>query len=325
MEQGEGDSALAAFARASDAIECALDLQRAFRSQDWVEGPELRIRIALHTGEAQLRDEANYFGQAVNRCARLRAIAHGGQILLSRSTFELVADRLPAGARVRDLGVHRLKDLARPEHVWQLSHPDLPEDFPPLRSLEVLPNNLPIQLTTFIGRETEIEKAHALLRTSRIVTLTGAGGAGKTRLALQTGAEILDDFADGVWWSDLGPIEDAALVPSVLASIFSVRESPMAPLVDTLKKHLLEKRALLILDNCEHLVSACAQLTESLLKSCPELVVLATSPRAVPSTRFVAVDSNAMKRPSAEMFAAALVKPLACSPDEDTDARVIVP
>lgn len=277
MEQGEGDSSLAAFARASDAIECALDLQRAFGSQDWGDGPELRIRIALHTGDAQLRDEANYFGQTVNRCARLRAIAHGGQILLSRSTYELVADRLPAGARVKDLGVHRLKDLARPEHVWQLSHPDLQEDFPPPRSLEVLPNNLPIQLTTFIGREVEIEKVHALLRTSRIVTLTGAGGVGKTRLALQTGAEMLDEFADGVWWADLGSTEDAALVPSVLATTFSVRESPMAPLVETLKKHLIEKRVLVLLDNCEHVISAGAQLVETLLRSCPGLVVLATS------------------------------------------------
>ncbi|HSL06999.1 MAG TPA: adenylate/guanylate cyclase domain-containing protein, partial [Pseudonocardiaceae bacterium] len=168
VEQGEGDSVVAAFPRASDALAAALDVQRAFHSEDWPDGASLRLRIALHTGEAQLRDEGNYFGRAVNRCARLRAVAHGGQVVLSRTARDLALDRLPEDAELTDLGVHRLRDLGRPEHVFGLVHPDLPAGFGPLRSLDTLPNNLPGELTSFVGRRAELAQIGASLRRARL-------------------------------------------------------------------------------------------------------------------------------------------------------------
>lgn len=273
VEQGEGDSAVGAFARASDAFACALGIQRRLAS----ELPGIRLRVALHTGEAQRRDGGRYFGRAINRCARLRDLAHGGQTLLSRATHDLVLDRLPEGAWLEDLGIHRLRDLARPEQVFQLRHPDLPGEFPPLRSLDALPHNLPVQLTTFIGRESEIAEIGRFLSESRMVTLTGSGGCGKTRLALQAAAYALDGFPDGVWWVDLAPVSDPALVPSAVGAALSVREVPLQPLVESISGDLRTKRALLILDNCEHLVEGCAAFAGTILRSCPGVSVLATS------------------------------------------------
>jgi class 3 adenylate cyclase len=208
VEQGEGDSVVAAFARASDAVVAALEAQLAFARQAWPGGLELRVRIALHAAEAQLRDEGSYFGIALSRCARLRAIAHGGQTLLSRGVHDLVVERLPDDVALVDLGTHRLRDLGRPEHVFALSHPDLPMKVEPLRSLDALPNNLPDRLTSFIGRERELEQVAGALSSSRLLTLTGAGGCGKTRLAAQAAADALDAFPDGVWWIDLAPLAD---------------------------------------------------------------------------------------------------------------------
>jgi class 3 adenylate cyclase len=200
VEQGEGDSVVAAFSHATQAVACALALQREFQAAQWPPGCELRIRVALHSGEALLRDAGNYVGPALNRCGRLRAVAHGGQTLVSRATYELVAERLPAGARLRPLGPQRLRDLARAEEVFELAHPDLPSGFPPLRSLDALPNNLPVQLSSFVGRERELAEVGRLLADHRLVTLTGAGGCGKTRLALQVASETLERFPDGAWW-----------------------------------------------------------------------------------------------------------------------------
>jgi predicted ATPase/class 3 adenylate cyclase/DNA-binding CsgD family transcriptional regulator len=276
-EQGEGDSAVAVFVRASDAITCALDLQRALRSEPWSEGVDVRVRVALHTGEAVLRDARNYTGPSIHRCARLRAIGHGGQTLLSRSTYELVAGALPEGVSVRDLGAHRLRDLARPEQVYQLCHSDLPDDFGALRSLSALPNNLPLQLTSFVGRTAETAEVRELLGRSRLLTLTGAGGCGKTRLALQVAADVLDDHPDGVWWVDLAPISDSALVAHAVAAVLSIRELPSQPVIDTLTAQLAERRVLIGLDNCEHLLQACAELAETLLQVCPGVAILATS------------------------------------------------
>ncbi len=276
-EQGEGDSAVAVFVRASDAVACVLDLQRALRAEPWPEGVELRVRVALHTGEAVLRDARNYTGPSIHRCARLRAIGHGGQTLLSRSTYELVADSLPDGVSVRDLGLHRLRDLARPEQVYQLCHVDLPEDFGALRSLSALPNNLPLQTSTFVGREAEIAEVRELLGRSHLLTLTGAGGCGKTRLALQVAAEVLDEHPDGVWWVDLAPISDPVLVASEVAAALSIRELPSQPVMDTLTAQLAERRLLIGLDNCEHLLLACAELAATLLETCPGVAILATS------------------------------------------------
>jgi predicted ATPase/class 3 adenylate cyclase len=277
VEQGEGDSSVLVFARASDGAACAIDIQRALGSVRWPGGGELRVRMALHTGEAELRDDGTYRGASLNRCARLRSIAHGGQIVLSQATYEVIADHPPDSADLRDLGAHRLRDLARPEHVWQLCHPDLLDEFPPVLSLDGVPNNLPSQLTTFIGREAELDLVQRLLGETRLLTLTGAGGCGKTRLALQVAAEVLDTFPDGLWWVDLAPVADPALVPSAVAAAVRVREVAAQGLTETLVRQLAARRVLLVLDNCEHQVAACATLAGLLLRGCPAVRVVATS------------------------------------------------
>jgi predicted ATPase/class 3 adenylate cyclase len=284
VEQGEGDSVVAAFARASHALAAALDIQRAFHAERWPEGAALKLRVALHTAQAQLRDEVNYFGPAVNRCARLRAVAHGGQVVLSKTTRDLACDRLPDGAELADLGVHRLRDLGQPEHVFGLVHPDLPGEFPPLRSLGTLSTNLPAELTTFIGRSTELAELGELLGQVRLLTITGAGGCGKTRLARHAAAATLDGPLDGVWWVELARLEDAAFVPAAVIAAIGVRELPGQGPLGTLVAYLRARRALLILDNCEHVSAACAKLAEALLRGCPSLTVLATSraPLGVP-------------------------------------------
>src|SRR6516225_6312077 len=200
--RGEGDSAFAVFARASNAVAAALAVQRALAGEDWREHTSLRVRIAVHTGEAELRD-GDYYGPAVNRTARLRGIAHGGQTVISQATADLIRDRVPTGARLVDLGVHRLPDLGGAEVVFGLAHADIMSQFPPLRSLDSLPNNLPLQLTSFIGRSEEMAELRDLLGAHRLVTLTGAAGCGKTRLALQVAAEALPAYRAGVWVIDL--------------------------------------------------------------------------------------------------------------------------
>jgi predicted ATPase/class 3 adenylate cyclase len=279
-ERGEGDSCFAVFSQATAAVAAVTAIQRALVDEPWPEEAAIRARAAMHTGEAPLR-EGDYNSSAVNRCARLRALAAGGQTLLSRSTYELARDDLPEGVSLKDLGLHRLKDLQRPEHVFQIVHPALPPDFPPLRSLDVLPTNLPQQLTRFIGREREIDAVKGLLADTRLLTLTGTGGMGKTRLALQVGAEVLEAYPDGVWLIELAALSDAGVVPQQVAAALGVREEPGRPLPDTLIDALRPKRLLLILDNCEHLVEASASLAHALLRGCPELHVLATSRAAL--------------------------------------------
>lgn len=277
LEQGEGDSFLVAFARPSDAAACALELQIAFAKEAWPTDSPVLVRMAIHTGEMEVRDDGRYVGHALNRCARIRALAHGGQVLISGASHGLMVDSLPSDATLKDLGEHRLRDLDRPERIYQLCHPDLPLEFPPLRSLSALPNNLPLQLTTLIGRETEIEEAKVLLDGTRMLTLTGAGGCGKTRLAIHIGAELLDQFSDGVWWVDLAPTSDPVLVPSIVARTLRVREVRTETITETLVRSLQNHRLLLILDNCEHLVAACADLASALLRNCPATSILATS------------------------------------------------
>src|SRR6202140_1220419 len=207
VEQGEGDSFVVAFGRASDAVACALGLQRAPLAP-------IRLRIGVHTGEIQLRDDANYIGPTINRTARLRDLAHGGQTVLSGATEPLVVDRLPEGAWLTDLGSHPLRDLPRPERVVQLCHPDLCNDFPPLRTSKAfVATNLPVQLSSFVGRDAVLTQLFELLAQNRVVTLTGAGGVGKTRLAIQVAAAMAAEFGDGVWYVDLAPISDPELVP----------------------------------------------------------------------------------------------------------------
>ncbi len=269
-----GDAFCAAFSKASDALSAAVAAQHALTNAG-EEKELLQVRIAVHTGAAEERD-GDYFGPPVNRVARL-LIGHGGQTLLSQASYELVRDVLPEGASLRDLGLHRLKDLSRPEHVFQVLYPGLPTDFPPLKSLDTQPNNLPQQLTSFIGREEEMAEVKRLLSTTRLLTLTGAGGCGKTRLALQASADLLEEYPDGVWFVDLAPLFEPTLLAQAIATVLGVREEPGHPLGDTLTAYLGPKKLLLVLDNCEHLVSACAQLCDSLLRACANLRILATS------------------------------------------------
>jgi class 3 adenylate cyclase len=222
--KGEGDSAFAVFGRASDAVAAAVAAQRAFGAEAWPAGCTIRVRMAIHTGEAELR-ERDYYGPAVNRTARLRGITHGSQTVISRATADLVRDRLADGVCLVDLGEHRLRDLERAEVVFGLVHPDLETQFPPLLSLEALPNNLPEQLTSLVGRDREIGEIRTALHEARLVTLTGAAGCGKTRLALQAAAESLDEFDDGVWFVDLAPVADAELVIQTVASTLGLQES----------------------------------------------------------------------------------------------------
>jgi predicted ATPase/class 3 adenylate cyclase/DNA-binding CsgD family transcriptional regulator len=276
VEQGEGDSVVAAFTRAGDAVAAALDAQRAMMAEEWPVGAPLCIRMALHTGDAQLSDEGKFFGVALNRCVRLRAVAHGGQVLLSGATAELVADQLPQGADLVNLGMHRLRDLGRGEYVFALSHPDLPGGVSPPRSLDRLPNNLPIQLTSFVGRGRELVELDRLVGSTRLLTLTGAGGCGKTRLALQFAADALDRYA-GCWWLELAPLSDPALIGSALALAVGVRPLPGQTPLEAAVSHLAGQRALVLLDNCEHLLESCARLADALLHGCAEVTVVATS------------------------------------------------
>ncbi len=271
VEQGEGDSFVAAFARASDAVACALELQRAPLAP-------IRLRIGIHTGEIQLRDEGNYVGPTINRTARLRDLGHGGQTLLSGVTESLVLDRLPDDAWLSDLGAHPLRDLPRPERVTQLSHPDLVNDFPPLRASEaVVSQRLPVQLTSFVGRDADITQVRQLMTENRLVTLTGAGGVGKTRLAIQIAGQLSGEFGDGVWYVDLAPITDPDLVPITTARALGLPDQPGRSTMETLARFVADRRMLVVLDNCEHLLDASANLAVALLEACPGLTLVTTS------------------------------------------------
>ena len=271
-----GDAFCVAFARANDAIAAALDAQRELSTADFSDVNGLRIRMALHSGVADER-ENDYFGPTVNRVARLMSIGHGGQVLISSAVQRLVGANLPGGASLIDLGLRRLKDLSQPEHVWQLDAQGLPSDFPPLNSLEERPNNLPLQLTPLIGREHDLVDAKALLDKHRLVTITGSGGVGKTRVALQLGADLIDHFRDGVWFADLAPITDPELVPSVVASAMGMRQAGGRALDESISEWLRSKQLLLIIDNCEHLLDSTAQLVDSIHRNAPSVCVIATS------------------------------------------------
>ena len=275
-EQGtEGDSFFVIFRGATQAVLAAADAQRAIASEPWPDGVALRVRMGLHTGDIESTG-ADVIGYAINRTARIAAVAHGGQVLLSDATRGLVDGALPDGVSLRDLGEHRLKDLRAPERLAQLVIDGLPSDFPPPRSLDARPNNLPTQLTTFVGRDKELVEAVALLGGTRLLTLTGPGGTGKTRLSLQVAAAAADDFPDGIWFVALEPVRDPALVAPTIARVLGVADNRNRPAIDTLADHIGEQRMLLVLDNFEQVVAAAPVITD-LLRRCPNLVCLVTT------------------------------------------------
>ncbi len=276
--RGEGDSQFIVFSRPSDAVAAACALQRTYSSEPWPEGAAIKVRMAVHTGEADLRD-GDYYGTTVNRCARLRAVGWGGQILVSHTTAQLIGGSLGKDMGLTSLGRHGLRDMQGDmSEVFQLAHPDLRPDFPALNSISTCPNNVPQSVTTFIGRDKEIEEVKRLLENTRLLTITGSGGAGKTRLGLQVASELLDDTEwDGIWFVELASLADPSLVPQTAASALSVREEPGRPLIQTLTDYIQPRKILLIMDNCEHLLEACAHFADTLLKSCPKLRILASS------------------------------------------------
>jgi predicted ATPase/class 3 adenylate cyclase len=275
-----GDAFQIAFDTAQNALGAAIDAQRALHAEPWGEFGPLRVRMALHTGVTEERED-DYVGPVLNRLARLLSTGQGGQILLSQATYELVRDTVSGDIELYDLGTHRLKDLIRPEHIYQVIAPGLPVSFAELKTLDVFPHNLPIQLTSFVGREKEIVEVKRELLGERFVTLTGPGGTGKTRLALQVAAELLELFPHGVWLVELASLSDPSLVPQTVAAVLGIRESAGRPILGLLTDYLRAKELLLIIDNCEHLLSACAQLVATLLQSCPHICILTTSREAL--------------------------------------------
>jgi predicted ATPase/class 3 adenylate cyclase/DNA-binding CsgD family transcriptional regulator len=299
LEQGEGDSFVAAFARASDAVACALALQRAPLAP-------IRIRIGIHTGEVQLRDESNYAGPTINRTARLRDLAHGGQTVLSGVTESLVVDRLPDGFWLTDLGSYPLRGVPRPERVVQLCHLDLSNEFPPLRIRQAaVSHNLPAQLTSFVGRQAEMTDLRQIVADNRLATLTGAGGVGKTRLAIELASQLTTEFPEGIWCIDLAPITNPAVAPVTVARTLGLPDQPGRSTMDLLVGFCGQKTMLLLLDNCEHLLDACGSMVVELLAACPHLSILATSrePLGVPGELSWRVPSLPLADEAIELFA----------------------
>jgi len=272
-----GDAFCAAFHSAKDGLNAAVNAQRLLYEEPWQPAP-IRVRMGIHTGRAELQGQGEYQGYlTLSHIQRLMSAAHGGQVLISMATEELVRDDMPAGVTLRDMGERRLKDILRSESIYQLVIEDLPCDFPPIKTIDIVHHNLPAQMTTFIGRENEMDEIKEALRSHRLVTLIGSGGAGKSRLSLQVGMDSLNQFADGVWLVELAPVTDPSLVPHTLLATLNLREDSLRSDTDILVDHLRSKTILLLLDNCEHLVEACAQIAGTLLRACPQLHILASS------------------------------------------------
>jgi predicted ATPase/class 3 adenylate cyclase len=279
--RGEGDSFFAVFPSAVSAVEAAGACQLRLHGGEWPEGAVPRVRMGLHTGEAHVLD-GDYVDHApINRCARVKTAAHGGQVLITKATRDLVQGRLGGGFGLTRLGEFRLRDLTEPELIYQLTHADLPPDFPPIRTVAERPGNLPVPVSSFIGRERELEQTAAALSEARVVTLTGPGGVGKTRLALQAAAAAAGQFADGAWLCELAPIREPGGVDDAVAAVFSVTARAGQGTHEALAEFLRGKQLLLVLDNCEHLIEGAAALAGDLARSCEQLVILATSREAL--------------------------------------------
>ena len=274
--RGEGDSVFAVFQSARQALSGAVEAQTRLQHEPWPEGVEVSVRMAMHTGEAELRNGEYHGHAAINRCGRLRALAHGGQVLISATTRDLVYHHLPAGIGLKSLGEHKLRDIELTEHIFQVVHSDLEDGFPPLTTAPRGSSNLPEQLTSFVGRERESAELKTLLERSRLVTITGSGGAGKTRMAIKVAGELLEAYEDGVCIAELASLADSTLVPQAVAAALNLRPPAGHTHESILLETLRDQRRLLLLDNCEHLIEACARLTEALLKGCPRIRVLAT-------------------------------------------------
>ena len=276
-----GDSFCAAFSSAMDAVSAALHAQRLLYDEPWTPAP-VKVRMGLHTGTVQLSGEHEYSGYTtLALCQRVMSAGHGGQILLSSTVRELVRDLLPDESELLDLGERRLKDMLRPEHLYQLIASGLLTTFPPIKTLDSFPNNLPAQLTSFIGREKEISEVKQELSSHRLVTLTGSGGTGKTRLSLQVATELLDQFPEGIWFVELAPLSEPEIIPQAILSTIGINEQAGKPAIELLKEYLRERRSLIVLDNCEHLIDASARVTDMLLNAAPELKILASSREAL--------------------------------------------
>ena len=302
-----GDGVHAVFDDPLDGVRAALDLQLALLEPAATAGVPLRVRCGLHAG-ANTRRGDDFYGTAVNRAARLMSVAHGGQVLLSAAVRMLVHDRLPPEIALHPLGTVRLRDLAEPEQVWQLAHAQLREQFPALRSLENTPNNLPLQLTDFIGREHEVAEVRRQLGATRLLTIVGTGGLGKSRLALHVAAEVLDDYPDGVWLVELASLSEPRLVAQAVASVLGIKEEAGQPILDSLLAVTRARRMLLILDNCEHLADACAGFARSLLEGSRQVSILATSRErlAIAGERAYPLAPFPVPLPTAQLAAAAM-------------------
>ncbi|HVE94206.1 MAG TPA: NB-ARC domain-containing protein [Acidimicrobiales bacterium] len=274
-DRAEGDSSFAAFDDAATAVAAAVALQRAIDAEPWPDGLTVRVRAALHTGPAEQRD-GQYYGPVVNRGVRLRALAHGAQIVLSESVVTAI-EQLPDGIELRDLGTHRLKDLAAPEHVYQVCGDGLLDQFPPLRSLDVIRNNLTEATTAFVGRTDEQKAIVDLLRTQRLVTITGSGGVGKTRIAREVAAKLVDRFSDGVWFVDFTAARNEGDVGRAVADAVGAKDDPVRSPAEVVADQLRSTTTLLVLDNCEHVASAASALVTAVLGAAPDVCVLITS------------------------------------------------
>jgi predicted ATPase/class 3 adenylate cyclase len=274
-----GDAFCAAFSQASSATAAVLDIQKSLSQLD-SEPIQLKVRMALHSGTAEERG-GDYFGPTLNRTARILAVGHGGQVLLSEVCQTLVRESLPAEGSLKSLGVHRLKDLGLPETIYQFEHSTLPSDFPALKSLGTHSSSLPQYLSRFIGREKELEQVKKMAAESRLSTLTGSGGCGKTRLATQAAAELADSFGDGVWFFEFAPLSDPTAIPSALAETLSIKPTPSETPLQAVQQSIGDQAMLLVFDNCEHVLDEASAVAASLLKNCPKIHILATSREAL--------------------------------------------
>jgi len=276
-----GDSFSAAFHNANNALNAVLEAQFALHKEAWSPAP-IKVRMGIHTGPAQIAEDKSYIGYATIALAqRVMSAGHGGQILISQTTHDLLANNLPIDVQLIDMGEHNLKDILQVQRLYQVDAPDLSSDFPPLKTLKIKNHNLPVKLTSFIGRERELTEAKKKLAEARLLTLIGPGGTGKTRLSVQLGGEQLASYPDGVWMVELAPLSDPSLIMQAVASVFGLRESPEYPLTELVTDYLRAKSMLIILDNCEHLIEACAGLAESLIQACSNLKILASSREAL--------------------------------------------